>query len=473
MNFLINLKKCKKSNNDLLEYVLILLSSILLGIWAVKGTIALRNILLASGALLSLYYILRTWKDKEFREQLTTLKVLPFFLLSLAFVWIIVHYIFFSVDSTAQLKELKSTWMRAFLSSIVGLGTGLALRNHTNRLNLLWLGVLIAFLILFYQYLPRALAQDNLLVTDYDHYLFHLKINTVLMGMILISGVNGALLDHLHAIQYSWRDFRFWYLFYGLLGNGIALWAFVYIVDSLIGIGLSILLYGFWLFLAVIFVIKSQICRLNLKSVICLLIVGISFALIVYLAFLQTKINQVCHELIEDAKIAIQIDRYTNWQNIPQLGYPKRQDGQLVKFNTYERVAWLTAGSRAIIASPLGVGVLAYPFEKHPNTLSKMILDTNIPSIATHSGWVELGLAFGIPILGLIFSILLLTYVEASRYTFSTRMTVMSFALLILCFYTVGELAIKHGIEILFYLLALIPALLLTKSGQNGKKLNI
>jgi hypothetical protein len=40
-----------------LDFYLVVLSSILLGIWAVKETIALRNILLLGGAPLSIYYI--------------------------------------------------------------------------------------------------------------------------------------------------------------------------------------------------------------------------------------------------------------------------------------------------------------------------------------------------------------------------------------------------------------------------------
>jgi hypothetical protein len=100
------------------------------------------------------------------------------------------------------------------MASILGLATGLALRPYPNRLNLLWLGIFVAFLVLFYQYIPRALAQKKLLVPDYDHYLFHLKINTVLMGMILIAGIDGALLDHVRAIQYRWSTMRLWYLAY-------------------------------------------------------------------------------------------------------------------------------------------------------------------------------------------------------------------------------------------------------------------
>ncbi len=121
------------------------------------------------------------------------------------------HYsLFFSVDPIAQLYELNSTWLRALLASIVGLGAELALRNYPNRLNLLWLGILIAFLVLYYKYIPRALAQNKMLVPDYDHYLFHLKINTVLMGMILVAGIDGALQDHLRFVRYRWKYVKLW-----------------------------------------------------------------------------------------------------------------------------------------------------------------------------------------------------------------------------------------------------------------------
>jgi hypothetical protein len=439
-----------------------------LGIWAVKDTIALRNILLVSGTLFSIYYIVQEWRYGHLKEQCTFWKTLPILLIGLAFVWVIAHYFFFSIDPVQQFQELGSTWLRAFMAFIVGLATGLALRRYPNRLNLLWLGIFVAFLVLFYQYIPRALAQNKLLVPDYDHYLFHLKINTVLMGMILIAGIDGALLDHVRAIQYRWSAMSLWYLAYWLVGTSLALWAFVYIVDARNGIGLSTILYSFWFLCALVFFIQSQIRRLNLKSVLALVITGTGLSLIVYFAFLQTTVNKGWHTLIDDVKISVQIDRYPHWQNPAQMGYPKRDDGQVVTANTYERVAWATAGSRAILAYPQGVGVLAYPFTKHPNAPPKMAVQGEIPVIATHSGWVELGLAFGIPMLGLIFSALLLIFIEAARHPYPARMTVLGFVVLIMSLYTVGEITIQHGIEILFYLLTLLPALLVVKLKQIG-----
>ena len=449
-----------------MEWILVIFSSALLGIWAVKGTIALRNILLVSGTLFSIYYLFEGWRHGKLKECYSIWRMLPIALVVLTFVWVVAHFLFFSLDPAKQFQELKSTWLRAFMASIVGLATGLALRNHPSRLNLLWGGILIAFLILYYQYIPRALAQNKLLVPDYEHYLFHLKINTVLMGMILIAGIDGALLDHLRAAGYRWKYVKLWYIFYWLLGNGLALWAFVYIVDARNGIGLSIIIFSFWFVCALVFFMGSQLNRPNVKSLLALFITGLGLCLILYFAFLQMKVNKVLHNLIGDAKVAVQIDRYPNWQNLGQMGYPKREDGQVVTTNTYERVAWATAGARAIMAYPQGVGLLAHPFAKHPLAPPKMAVSLNLPGIATHSGWVELGLAFGAPILGLIFSALLLTFVEAARQTYPARMTVLGLVVLVFFLYTVGEATIQHGLEILYFLLTLIPALLITKPGK-------
>jgi hypothetical protein len=183
-------------------------------------------------------------------------------------------------------------------------------------------------------------------------------------------------------------------------------------------------------------------------------------------AYLQTTVNKGWDNFLEDARIAVQIDRYDNWQNLAQIGYPRRKDGQTITNSNYERIAWAIAGSRAIMTYPQGVGILAFPFVKHPQAPTKMVVGLNADGIATHSGWVELGLAFGIPMLALIFSALFLTFLDAARQPYPVRMTILGFVVLIISLYTVSEVATKHGIEILFYFLALMPSLLLTKPGQ-------
>ncbi len=455
--------KLPNSVSSKLEWAILILSSVLLGIWAVKETIALRNILLVGGTLISIYYVTQEFKRSNLKEQCDFWRTLPIFLLGLSFVWIVCHFVFFSIDPVQQLNELKSTWLRAFMATIVGFATGLALRNHPNRLNLLWLGIFIAFIVLFYQYIPHAWAQQKLFVPNYDHYLFHLKINTVLMGTILLAGIDGALFDHLRAIQYKWRYFKIVFLLFWFVGTVMVLWSFVYIVDARNGIGLSTILHSFWFICATVILIQGQMKEINLKGWLIFLFAAAGLLLILFFASLQSKVNAGWSSIISDVKIAVQIDRYPNWQNIDQLGYPKREDGQTVTPNTYERVAWAVAGSRAILQNWAGVGILSRPFSMHPSHPTKLPTGQGASGISTHSGWVELGLAFGVPALILIFSSLLQSFVNVIRGTYPAKMSILGFIVLIIFLYTVGEAAIDHGLEILFFFLALIPALMLDR----------
>ena len=446
-----------------LELTLVILSSFLMGIWAVKETIGLRNILLVCGTLYSIKYIAQEWLNGDFKKYFTIWKALPILLLALTFVWVCTHYLFFSVDSANQFSELRSTWLRSLMASIIGFATGLALRNHPNRLILLWLGLCIAFLILFYQYVPRAITQKKLLVPDYDHYLFHLKFNAVMMGMLLIAGTKGALLDHFRSTQCRWSNWSILILFSYTLSTSMVLWAFVYIIDTRNGIGLSFIFFGFWFVITLFIFMRSQRLKSNVSGKLNILISGIGMSLIIFFVILQTNVTKSWNTLFQDVKIAVQIDRYNNWENLAQLGYPKGEGDHEVSRNTYERVAWAVAGSRAIILYPQGVGLLAYPYEKHPNAASKKEAVPKNPRISTHSGWVELGLAFGIPMLSLIFSALLLIFIEAARYEYPARMTALGFVLMTTFLYTFVELYTDHCVEILFFMLALMPALLLTK----------
>lgn len=455
------------SHQKNIEWVLVILSSTLLGIWAVKETIALRNILLISGTFFSFYYVIQEWQYGQLKEQCTLRAILPILLVALTFVWVISHFLFFSLDPTLQFRELKSTWVRSLMASIIGLATGLVLRNDPKKLNLLWIGIFISFLILFFQYTPRAISQNKLLVPDYEFYLFHLKFNTVLMGLIFLVGVNGNLFDRLCSKKDSWCMLNPFFLLYWLCGTIVVLWAFVFIVNSRNGIGLSIILYFLCFFSALIACIQSIVFFSKfqiLLSGFTLLIFSIGLGIALCFGILQTSINPGWSTLLADAKLAVQIDRYLNWQNPYQKGYPFRDDGQVVTPNNYERVAWATVGIRGIIAYPQGVGVLDFPFSKNPNAPSIAVEGSNSFRIATHSGWVDLGLAFGIPILGLIFSTLGITFIEVIRRQYAMRMTVIFFVVMIVLLYTVAEVSNQHGIEILFYFLTLLPALLFKNS---------
>jgi O-antigen ligase len=153
------------------------------------------------------------------------------------------------------------------------------------------------------------------------------------------------------------------------------------------------------------------------------------------------------------------VERYPNWQNLGVMGYPQNATGEVVKGNTYERLAWAVAGFQILLPqNPLGLGVLKKPFyialkEKYPNSSEN--------HSGTHSAWVDLALAFGYPGLTLLLGALLATaYLSiCSRSPFRSLGGLLSIGLILL--YTVGEISSQHSIEILCFLISLISALLL------------
>lgn len=454
-----------KSLSQHIEWVLLLLVSILLGIWAVKETIALRNILLACGTLLSIYYIKQELTDGRLRAVLNFWKLLPIGLIALVFVWVLAHYFLFSINQKVQIEELMSTWLRSLLATICGLGVGLILSKHPNRINILWIGIFVSLIALIMQYIPQALMQKKLFVPNYDHYLFHLKFNIVLVGTIFLAGTSGTLIDYLRTRYDCIRLSTLWYIFYWFAGVLITLWSFVYIVNARNGIGLSILLFIFLLTCAIRFLIKNK-DKLGIRIWAYISLLTASMLIILLFTFAQMKVNLGWITLIDDAKIAVQIDRYPHWKypsTMGTMGYPINSAGNRVTGNNYERIAWAVAGLRAISLYPQGVGFLAFPYSWHDNDY-KNPLDNGpaLPPISTHSGWIELGLAFGQPILALIFLAITFTFIAATRNPYPTKMTVLSLLVLIVFLYSTGEVAINHGLEILFFFLALLPTLLLS-----------
>ena len=442
------------TKNHFFEYALIIVSSILLGIWAVKNTIALRNSLLGLGFILGLAYIYIACKQEVFKG-IRFKNWLPIVLMSLMLLWVLAHYFVLSRYPEDQLHELRSTWLRTFLAMVVGVSTGLALQKNVRLINVLWLGVGLSFLYLFFQYVPRAYASKNIFAADWygGYYIYIGKINGVLMGTILFGGLGSAWIDHLRSKTFA---MNFANNFLPLLGMVLTLYAYVFIFDTRNGVGISALLILAWILYGCFwFLLQGNRKKLLLKFSGALLILALALGIFSWFAYQQTQHNSGWVTMIEDAKIAVQLEKYPNWQNTEKYGYPKTDAGRGVAGNTYERIAWATAGIRLIPENIFGVGVLARPFtrllqEKYPGATP--------PS--THSAWIEFTLAFGLPgfilLFGSLISILCLT-IFSPHFYFSVSVISTAFTLMLL--YIVGELSTQHGVEVLFYTMALLAGL--------------
>lgn len=454
----------KKDINTQLGLVLILISSVLLGVWAVKDTIALRNIMLFLGAPLGLFYCYQAYQLRHLeKERIDPKYLIPIICLFLMFAWVLLHYLFFSRFPEVQFQELRSTWLRTLLGVVIGLAAGMVASSRPYLVNLLWLGVLPSFAYLYYQYLQKASSVHSLFAPDYNGYIFYGKISGVLVGTILIAGLLGTLLDLFPSLKYrgKWLMTAFW-----LLGTSMALYSYVFIFDARNGVGLALLLFSVVAAGLLIRLGFSIFLQPNPKKIasqflflICLIGVGGWFGMH------QVKLNPGWSTMIEDTQIAVQVHQYPNWQNPTTLGFPLNSLGKEVRGNTYERVSWAVAGLTILAPeAPLGVGILIRPFGV---LLNEMYPDSAKGIMSSHSAWVELTLAFGFIglalTLGALISVLLISI--TTRGPFHYLVQILAFT--VICLYALGEVSSQHGIEILYFLIALMTGLLIPQSQQN------
>ena len=450
------------ASDDVLGYLLIFLSSVLVGIWAVKGTIALRNILLGVETVIAIIYCTRFFKTNT--QKIPLKYWTPLILLGLMFCWVIFHYLFLSRFPEQQFHELISTWLRSGLAVIVAIGTGLAIAKRPNTINCLWIGILGSFGYLYYQYAPLAITTNNINYHGFEWFIYSGKISGVLAGTILLTGLLGTLIDLIGKSSF------FTSLMVGMLwfiGTTSAIYSYVFIFDTRNGIGLAVLVYLLALVILILQSLRVPVLRSRVKkkALILLIFLGCSISIFGLLGFEHVKHNDGWLSMWEDTKTAIQIEKYPNWQNPQVMGYPQNDKGNTVKINTYERVAWANAGVRIFLPENLlGVGILSKPFssllmQKYPNA------GAYIPS--SHSAWVEIALAFGVPgitlLLGALLSITVLSL--GSNGSFQAMAVLLSLGLVML--YTLGELSSQHAIEILCFWIALMAILQLSGGFKN------
>ena len=470
--------------------VLVLISSVLLGIWATMNTIALRNILLWVGVLIALAYWwnwFKTNKANHTLPSLSSLYWLAVILITLMFIWVVIHYFLFAQNPQQQFSELKSTWLRSLLAVIIGSATGLALNRNPRFMPWLWLGLLLSFVVLIYQYIPKAMAKQSLFAVDhFGDYIFWAKFNGVLAGTILIAGLLGLLMDSIWrnkaggntiplgitADQKTTLHLNSAVVKVGLMsgmaipiyvfvGICIVAYAFVFIFDAKAGVGMAFILITFWLGIGPLFILKNVAPEQDKKRRRAFLTKSLIFFILVAVGLFwftakHIKNNPGWGSLFEDMAISAQIDTHNTWKGTG-ANLPLRKDGTPVAGNTYERVAYATLGMRLIALNTLGNGSLRSFGED-----VKKIEPNYKNHPYTHSAWIDLGLSFGLP--GLLFlpiAFIILLVCAALNPQIRFRASIITMAIAILILYLVGEYAFGHSVEILFYLAGLLCGLTL------------
>lgn len=442
---------------SILSALIIFISSTLLAVWSLRNTIALRNALLALGTLTTLFLLWQYSKQRKtqaaYSQNWSLGRYTPIALSFAMLIWVVLHYVFFSSEPGQQFQELTSTWVRVLESLLIGAATGLVLSDHPRRGQFLWLGIFCGFIYLLTHYLGMYFQTGQAFMPNYYFSSpFGNKINTVLMGGLFISAICGssaAALIH-NRPNYPWPIYCYW-----LLGVLTILFAFTTIIDTRNGVGVGIILIASWLIYIGVSKLREQIrsSKLDWKMGLAALI---PVLLIVVFVQQHLSINRGWNHFIDDVTIAIKIDEVPNWQDVKKYGYPKTASGEQVYPNNYERAAWGAAGIHSITQNPLGYGMLEHSLGK---VIRKSYPEAMIRS--SHSAWIDLGLAFGIPGLLLTLGALISTVVLALRSNSPNRLVVIWIAADLVLTFTIAEVSSKHTIEILFFCIALLNTMLL------------
>ena len=108
--------------------------------------------------------------------------------------------------------------------------------------------------------------------------------------------------------------------------------------------------------------------------------------------------------VFQDAALGLDIDSNRQWQKREgTVPAPLNSTGEEAAMNTYIRVAYAAVGVRLISQYPLGYGSINSSFYG----LQNLAQVPHEHEGQVHSGWIDFGLAFGIPGLLLIFSSML------------------------------------------------------------------
>lgn len=430
----------KKKHKD----IFLIITAILISIWIVNGTIALRNILLIFGAIYSLYILGINYSLQSLFGMKST-KISILLLIMIFFYVVYLNFMGDSPDKVLQTHELKSTWLRTLLAVIIGFTTGYLVCESKKKLLYIYLAMMMAFLFLLIQYLID-LKESSSIFNINTNNIFGGKINLVLIGSLIISGIIGLKIDSIEKYKSEFLNSSLGFIF-AAITIILIMFCYTFILDTRNGILITLLLLILWTIMS--FSVNKMLFYSFLRNNLPVTI--IIFALITGILISQFKFNASWPRFAEDIGIAVQFEEYGNWKDVKKYGYPLRKDGSEVSYSTYERVSWFLAGISLAKKHLIGHGVLHGAFQAK---LDQSGIEAKIAS--THSGFLDLTLSLGLIGIFLIFSLLVTILLSQFYSPQNISYFIIFITLSVIVVYSIGELSNKQSIEILFYVISFL-----------------
>jgi len=423
----------------------------LLTIWVLPNTIALRHVLLGIGVIASIPII----KKSHFFCRQSIWELLPLLLLGSLFAWVLIHFTFFSLDRDLELQELKSIWLRAFAASIIAIGLSISLMSDERLKPYFFVSLFVVPLINLGAYIYLSYENGGLLLpADFVWKFIFKKIEAAFFGVISIS-IACANLIYLLSKKFDKNSLFAVVLWF--IGITLALVSSI-VANTKNGVAISL---GLCLLFVMILAYKAL--RQKSKSWSALLVPAL---FIVMLLFGSWKVHtqfasQGWGTLLEDVQISSNLEQHNfwrynspHWNKVTGENFPTNSRGIDVAGNTYERVAWATQGISLISEHPMGFGSINRSFVGMLNyTKVQQELDSQ-----THSGWIDFGLAFGVPGLLILSAVFISILLYGIRYQNQFSQMGIWLIAAFIPFGVIAEICYKHNFEILIFFIAFAAA---------------
>jgi hypothetical protein len=427
------------------------LSLVLLFVWSLPGTIALRNILLVAALVL----LARRLLSAEFRKiNLATWPSL--LLLGTLTLWFLAQALLVSPETEWALDELHGQWLPALLSLLLGLALGFLTQTRTPVIvspATLLTGIALVF---------GALATLAVLDSAW-HWLQHGELLRQLVpltgGKLEMSFVLNLLLALLAVDLYCRATGRLAVLRLPVTGIG-ALLCVALLCGYLAGARNGLIGMLFLSAATVSLYLFDQRQRLGASRI--ALTATAIIVLLVAFGTAYLKADPRWETFSETAQLAWNIDKESGWHDLARE-WPLLPNGEPAEASAYIRVAYIRTGLRQIDMAPLGYGYGRNAFGHALQARGQPV------SGHAHSGWIDLGVGGGIPAL-LLWAMFLGSLILHGRRVFVHNHNPIGLLLLLIA----AEYALRmvldsvnkdHMLQIFMFLVGLL--LILTASPQK------
>ena len=429
----------------------------LLCIWVVPNTIALRHVFLVCGLLSSIGLLRLNWNTLKTAGS----KSIPLICIAGLFVWVLIHYTFFSLNSELELSEIRGLWMRSLVGAIAAVGLGISIVKYSRLRLYFYISLFSTPLINICAYCWASYLNHGFLQPFYFIFFLFGKIEAAYFGAIA-GAVSTANLIHLmtNKIEKSQIVQIFWWL----LGLGIVL-----VSDLVSGTknGIAIAL-GLCLLLAIVVIVHSLLFKGGSKLVTTVVVIALVLLSTAIWKGHSSTAYRGWGTVFQDAATGFNIDNNKQWQKSENtVAMPLNSLGVPAAMNTYIRAAYAAVGLRLISQYPLGYGSVNQSFKG----LQDYAQIPHEHEGQVHSGWIDFGLAFGVPGLLLVFVSLLSIIYFGLKGRSSIALPWVMVCLALIPFGLIAEIAYKQYFEATIFFLT-VGSTVVIFTGNNSKKLS-